>query len=482
MFVALYTSRLVLQVLGVIDMGIYNLVGGVVTLMSFLQTAQTKATSRYITYGLGLQNTDEQQKRIFSMCMTIHILIAIIVVFLAETIGLYIINNWTSIPPERVIAANVVYQISIFTFIVHIVRCPYDSVIIAHENMSIYAYMSVLEVFFQLGVVVGMLKYQGDSLVIYSFLIFVVAFFLYLLYYGYVKYKHPWYRFSWVWDKIESIRILSFSGWTLLGSTSNTLTQQGVGLLMNNLVGLIANTALGFANQVNMAVGRFISSFTTAFNPQIIKLYSNGDLNAMTILMNRASKFSFSLCYIIVLPLVYNMPFILHLWLGNVPQYTTEFCQLILICSTIDATTGVFNTAITATGSIRNYQIGISISFCVDFLCSFLLLSIGIHPAIVFGSRIITRGIFNMFVGFHYSIRLFDFPILQYIKTVLLPIFITLVFTIPSTIYIGCLMTGWLRLLVSSCISVLITTICVFVIIIDDLERKKIIKFVKNRL
>ena len=479
LFVSLYTSRLVLQALGETDLGIYNLVGGIVSLMAFLQAAQTKSTSRFITYELGLGGEPSKLSRIYSICMTIHILLAIIIVIIAETLGLFIINEYTQIPTSRMVAANLVYQFSILTFVMHFIRCPLDSVIIAHEDMTVYAYMSILEVSLQLGLVFAVLHYSGDNLILYGFLVFAVSVVLFICYLIYRRKTYPAYRYRFIWDKKESVRVLSFSGWTLLGSSANTFTQQGVALLFNNFVGLVANTALGFANQVNAAVGRFVSSFTTAFNPQIIKLQAQDDRNSLFILMNRASRFSFALCYVMALPIITNMEFILSLWLGRVPEYTTEFCQLILVCSIIDATTGVFNTSITATGEIKNYQIGIALSFLLDLTCASIFLYLGIHPAVVFGSRIITRGFMNMLIGFHYSKKLLAFPLRKYLFEVMIPIGITILITIPISMIR--MAEGWLSFILNTILTVVAVSLCTLYIIMKKHERTTIIKAIKNR-
>lgn len=482
MLVSLYTSRLVLQVLGETDLGIYNLVGGIVTLMAFLHTAQTKATSRFITYNLGNKSAQQVLQRTFSVCMTIHILISIVILAIAETIGLYIVNFWTSIPADRVVAANWVYQFSVCTFVLHFLRVPYDAVIIAHEDMSVYAYMSVFEVALQLLMVFSLSRLGGDHLTLYGFLLMAIAVVLLLCYQNYVRRKYPTYRFRWMWNKAESKKILSFSGWTVIGSTSNTATQQGVSLLLNNFVGLVANTALGFAQQLNTAVGRFVSSFTTAFNPQIIKLYAEKNYDAMFTLMNRASKFSFILCYAMALPLIINMPFLLHFWLGTVPRLTVEFCQLIIVCTVIDATTGVFNTAITATGQVRNYQIGISISFLLDLLCAWLLLLLGLHPALVFGSRIITRGVFNMLVGFFFARRQIGFSLRRYAREVLLPVTLTLIVTIPAgTAFMG-LANPLHRIVATSMMSLLSTSTCLYLFVLNRAERKRIGEYTIHKI
>lgn len=481
--VSLYTSRLVLQALGETDLGIYNVVGGIVTLMAFLQAAQTKATSRFITYELGKDDcTDEKLKRVFSVCMTIHIIIAGVVLILGETIGLWIVSEWTNIPPNRQVAANWVYQFALITFVFHIIRVPYNSVIIAHEKMSIYAYLSIVESVLKLGIVFLLFKLPQDRLVLYALLLAVVSLVVFVMYAGYTRLKYPQYKCKLLWDGEYSKRILAFSGWTMLGSTANTATQQGVSLLFNNFVGLVANAALGFANQVNAALGQFINSFSTAFNPQIIKLYAQKDFSAMHTLMFRASKFSFALAYVLALPLIANMDFILKLWLVDVPQYTTEFCQLILTCTVIDATTGVYNTSITASGKIRNYQIGISISFFLDLVCAFVLLKIGLHPAIVFGSRIITRGIVNMFIGLHYCKKQLFFNVSKYVKAVILPVIVTIVLTIPLTSIICNYFDGWPQLLLSILVSVVTVGLCTLLLIMTKSERGTVMTMIRKTL
>lgn len=481
--ISLYTSRVVLQVLGAEDLGIYNVVGGIVTLMSFLQTAQTKATSRFVTYELGKQSSSDVLRKVFSVCMTIHIIIAIISLVLGETIGLWIITHWTDIPIARQSAAMWVYQFAIVVFCCQIVRVPYDAVVVAHERMSMYAYMSILEAVLLLGMAYLLMITPGDSLIYYSASVALIAFILFLCYYIYVRRIFRVYRYKPVWDKEYSMRILSFSGWTLLGSSANTVTQQGTNLLMNNFVGLIANAALGFASQVNIAVSKFVNGFSTAFTPQIIKLYAQKEYDSMHVLMNRSSKFSFVLCYLMALPLIVNMGFILSLWLGdNIPMYTKEFCQLILVCTVIDATTGVYNTTITATGKIKYYQTVISISFLLDLACCYVLLVCSINPVFVFGSRIMTRGIINMFIGLYFVRSYTHFNILHYSKTVLLNIIFTILISLLPVYFIAKVTDGWICLISTGLVSVLLITICTLYIIMTQSERKTILSKLLHKL
>lgn len=474
LMVSLYTSRVVLKVLGAEDLGIYNVVGGIVAMMSFFQTAQTKATSRFITYELG--KGGNSFSKVFSVCITIHLVVAILGLVLGETVGLLIISKWTDIPLDRQSAAFWAYQLALFVFCVHMLRVPYDSVVVAHERMSMFAYMSIIEAALQLGLVYILTIIDGDKLIYYSLSVAFVALVLYVCYYLYVQRNFSIYRFKLTWDKVYSSRILAFSGWTLLGSGANTATQQGVNLLMNNFVGLVANAAMGFAGQVNIAVSKFINGFSTAFTPQIIKLYAIKDYKSLHILINRSSKFSFVLCLMMALPLISNMEYILSIWLGpEVPMYTKEFCQLILVCTVIDATTGVYNTVMTATGNIKNYQIAISVSFLLDLGCCFVMLVSAFNPICVFGSRIATRGIINMFIGLFFIKRQAGFNIKYYCKTVMSRIILTLIITIPPIVWVSIYTDNLLRLIITGLMSITLVSICTLFIIMSKQERMAIL-------
>lgn len=484
LLINLYCSRLILKALGVVDMGIYNVVGGIVTLMAVLQNAQSIATGRFIMYDIGKNLSDAQKSRTFSVCMTIHLLIALIVVVLGETLGLYIINSWTSIPESRTEAANIVYQLSLLTFVINIIRVPYNSVVIAYEEMDSYAFMTILETGLKLLFVYMIVMITADHLIVFAASLTTIAVIILLLYIYIVKRKHPEYKYSLVWDKQKSFKVLTFSGWTLTSSTANTFTQQGVSLLFNNFVGLVANAALGFAYQINGAVYQFVSSFSTAFNPQIVKLWSSQNKDELYKLMNRASKFSFILAYLFALPLMLNIDFILKLWLHEVPQFTQTFSLLIVICSVIDATTGVYNTAITATGKIKDYQICISISFLLDLLVSFILLYFGFHPAMVFGSRIVTRGLLNMVIGLYFTKKLIGFDVALYIKEVLLPVIITILASIPLFLFEKYIEDNLTHLVITFFTSLSVISICSLYVIMTKSERQSIILFInkiKNR-
>lgn len=480
--ISLYTSRLILKALGAEDLGLYNVVGGIVALMAFFRAALSKATSRFITYGLGSGNDNETLKRIFSAAMTNHLIIAGLAILLGETIGLFILKNWTDIPENRQMAAFWTYQCALVIFCLHIITAPFESIVIAHEKMSFYAYISILSAILKLGIAFIMLNSLLDRLILYGVLMVLMDVVILIIYILYDRRKYPVFRFRPFWDPNYSKLMFAFSGWTLLGSSANALTQQGVSLLFNNFVGLIANAALGFANQVNGALSQFVSSFHTAFNPQIIKLYAQQQMKQMHLLINRASKFSFILTYMIALPLIVNMDFILNVWLGDVPQYTTEFCQLILISCIIDSTTSVFNTSITATGNIRGFQIGISMSFFLDVFAAAVLLLIHQHPALVFGSRIVTRGFINMAIELYFVKKQLSFDLRHYFITVLLPIMLTVVVTVPLVWCSAQYFSGWLRLIISGMVSLVCCACLSMSLYINSDERKTIGRIVRSKI
>lgn len=479
--VSLYISRMILKILGVEDLGIYNVVGGIVSLMVFLRSTLSRSTSRFITYEQGVGSDRLRINQVFSAALTIHLLMAGIVLVLGETVGLYIFYNLTDIPDARRNAAFVVYQCALVNFCIHILTSPYEAIVIAHEKMQVFAYFSLLSAFLKLGVVFLLEYVYADKLILYGLLVLACTLVVGVGYVIYIHQKFPIYKESIHWDNKICREMLSFSGWTLMGSASNAASMQGVSLLFNNFVGLVANAALGFANQVNGAMSTFVSSFQTSFNPQIIKLYSQGDSYSMHLLMRRASKFSFALSWLLAWPLLMNMDFVLSVWLSDVPEYTVGFCRMILVCSIIDSVTGVFNTSIMATGKIKWYQICISVSFLLDFCCIFIMLACDIEPVLVFASRIVTRGIINACVGFGFVKRQLLFNMRQYCQEVLLPIFITISVSLIAYIVTMRMPYGWNRLIISSTLSVSILALCAFWVIMNRTERKFIFHVIKQK-
>lgn len=390
--VNLYTSRVILDVIGVEDFGVYNLVGGVVVLFSFLSSALTSATQRFLTFELGNNNIAGFQK-VFSLSLLIYLGLALIIVLLLETIGVWFLNFWLQIPSGRMWAANWVYQFTLISFIFSMLRTPYSAAVISYEGMSVFAYISIVDVMLKLLIAYILIVFPFDKLVIYSVLVSVVNLVINLLYYFYCIIKLDGCRFSYNWDYGLFKRLLNFSSWSLLGSFSVVATNQGVNMVLNIFFGVVVNAAMGIANQVNAVAGQLLNGFQTAFNPQIIKYYATDDREGLLSLIYRSSKFSYFLLMLVSLPLLFEMPKILFLWLCEVPQYTIEFCRLMLIASLFEALSGPLWMAIQATGWIRNYQLVVSLLFLLNLLLPCILYPLGYSPIVAFIIRIFIAGI-----------------------------------------------------------------------------------------
>lgn len=356
LLVSLYTSRVVLRTLGFEDFGLYNVVGSVVVFFSFLQTALTNATYRYLAYELGTGNT-AQLRKVYSMAINSHILLAIILFIILEAGGVWFLNNKLNIPPDRLNAANWAFQFSVITFCANVVRTPYNSNIIAHEHMNFYALVSIVEVLLRLCVVFLLVWSPVDKLITYAALLSVVAAFVLLCYAAYCHYSFKDCRYSWHWDGNLIRQFSSYSGWSMVVNISDVATSQCMSIFFFNFLGAVANAALGIANQVIGALTQFLHTFTQAFNPQIIKHYAAGHKDTFMRMIYSTSKISYFLLLLFSVPVVVNIHYILSIWLGDYPSYTPGFVQMIIVYSLINSFQAPLLTAVHATGKIRTHQI-----------------------------------------------------------------------------------------------------------------------------
>ena len=466
MLITLYTSRVILNVLGVEDYGVYNIIAGIVVLLAFLQTAMTNASQRYITYELG-KGELESVKKVFSMSMTTHITISLLIFFLAETIGLWFINTQLNIPANRMLAANWVYQFSILTFIVNLIRIPYNASIIAYENMSFYAYISIIESILKLLIVYVLCISPSDKLILYAILLCGVAIICTFIYKIYCCKKFLTCNYTYFWDKKLYWQLMRFSGWTMLGGISNVSAQQGGNILLNMYNGVVSNAAFGIANQVSYAVYAFSSNFQIAFNPQITKLHAVGDSLHLNNLVNKASLFSYYLMLLFAVPFMINTEIILKLWLKNVPEYTVGFCQLMVVYQLIDAFQAPLNTLIFSTGKIKNYNIWLSALIFCNIPLSLYLLSIGKSPYYVLGIRA-GINLLTAIIRVVYVRYFMNFPFLH----VVLKILAVTVLAFSGSIWVKMNLnsdTG--GFILSSLIAIIITGIVVYWIGIGKTER-----------
>ena len=356
MLISLYTSRVILNTLGITDFGIYNVVGGIISLLGFVTSSLGGASSRYITFELGKGNKNKL-KKIFGNILSIHILFSIAIFILGETIGLWFFYNKLQIPLERFNAAFWVYQFSIFTSILSFISIPYNAVIIAHEKMSAFAYISIIDVILKLLIVYLLLIIPYDKLIIYSILFFCIQAFDRIIYGVYCSKHFEETHTKLQIDKNLFKELFDFAFWTMGGNLACIGYTQGLNILLNIFFGPAINAARGIAVQVQSVVRNFCLNFQTAINPQITKNYAKKDLAQMHSLIQISSKYSFLLLYLISLPLILEAPIVLKWWLGIVPEHTINFLRIILCTSLVVSLSNPFLISIYATGMIKKFQI-----------------------------------------------------------------------------------------------------------------------------
>lgn len=392
MLITLYTSRVTLQVLGEVDFGIYNIVGGVIVLFAFINSAMSASTQRFLNFELGRRD-EARLSKVFNLSLSIHFVIAVIVVILGEIIGFWFLNNKINIPDGRMSAARIVYQISLASCAINILRVPFNACIIAYEKMSFYGIISLAEGVLKLLVVFMLLNFGRDKLIFYSILMLGVSIFMTIIYVLYCNRKFIITHFRFVWDKMLARQLLSFSTWSLLGSASIVAINQGVGVIFNIFVGVVVNAVIGIANQVNAALYSFVSNFQTAFIPQIVKTYAGGYKKEFYLMLNNTARYSFLLLFVVSYPIFVECDLILNIWLVEVPDLTVQFTRLIILSNLFDALSGPLWSAVQATGKIRNYQITVSLLFLSSLPLSYVGLKLGISVTQVFAVKVLISAI-----------------------------------------------------------------------------------------
>lgn len=422
--VTLYTSRIVLEQLGISDYGIYSLVGGIVAMLGFFNAAMATSTQRYLAIDIG-KNNFEDLKKTFSSAFIIHVGIALLILLLAETVGLWYINNVMVFPKNRVVAVNIVYQFSILTFILNVIQVPYNALIFARERMGIYAYVSILEAILKLIIVYVLVFFNDDKLIIFSILTFLVAFIIRAIYQIYCRKNFHESKISLNYDPIYFKELLFYSGWNLFGNLASIARNQGNNVVLNIFFGTMVNASYGLTMQVQSAVQMFINSFQNAVNPQITINYAKSNINGMQNLMLKSSKFSFFLTLILVVPILLNLDWLLKVWLGTPPEYTNIFISISLINISIDSLSGSLMTGIQATGRIKMYQLVVGSLVFLNMPLSFLFLKFSQFnsPWVIFIiSGIIS--ILSLLFRIYFLKKVINFNYLIFIRTVLLRVII----------------------------------------------------------
>lgn len=476
MLVSLYTSRVILNTLGVEDYGIYNVVGGIVVMFSLISGSLSSAVSRFLTFELGRGDT-ERLKRIFSTSLLIHITLAGIIFVLAETVGIWFLNTQMTIPVERLNAANWVFQASIISFMLGLFSVPYNASIISHERMSAFAYIGILDVLLRLFVVlfIAYTSLHFDRLIVYSLSLVVVSMSLQCIYLFYCRKHFEECRLHFSFDKLCWKEMSAFAGWNFIGCTAGVLKDQGVNILLNLFAGPVLNAARGVAWSVNTAICSFAGNFMAALNPQITKSYASGNYPYMISLVERGSRFSFYIILVLALPVLFETDFILTLWLKQYPDHTVNFVRLVLLLSMCDVLSNTLITLQSATGKIRNYQLAVGGMLFMNFPLSYICLKISLPPE----STLIVAlfvSVCCLVLRLLFLHRMVCFSIKRYLRNVCFNVLlVTFVATIIPVILYSQMSDGWERFFIVSLGTVLSAATAVYFVGCTGRERQFIL-------
>jgi O-antigen/teichoic acid export membrane protein len=434
--VSLYTSRVVLNTLGVDDYGIYNVVGSIVVMFSFLNGSMTTATQRYITFAIG-RGDNSRLQTIFSTALQIHFLIAVIVIVGGEIIGLWFLYNKLQIPEERMNAAFWVLQCSVISTSVMVLSVPYEADIIAHEEMSAFAYISIFEALLNLFVVYLLLLFSIDKLILYAFLILTIRFLIRFCYTRYCNDKFAETKYHRVWDRQLFREMVAFAGWSVFGNFAVACLGQGLNILLNIFFGSVVNAARGISVQVQSAIQGFVGNFQMALNPQITKTYARGEMNDMHQLMFCSARFSFYLLFLLSLPVLLETEYILTLWLKIVPENTVIFLRIIICTSLISTVSNPLAIANQATGKVKYYQIVCGSILILVLPFSYVCLRLGLPAYSVFLVHLVMEMI-CMFARMVMLRPLLHIRIREYIEQIHLRIFGVVLVAVVAPIVAHC--------------------------------------------
>lgn len=481
MLVGLYVSRVVLQQLGVEDYGLYNVIGGIIAMFSFINGSMVNVSTRFITVYLA-KNDIKMLNNIFSMSFLIHFSIGVVILLLGETIGLWYLNNKLVIPEGREFAAHWLYQLSIISCIISILYVPYNGLIVAHERMKAFAYISVMDSMLKLLIAIMIAYSPFDKLIFYGTLLAGVSFLDIIIYFVYCRKNFKESILVFYWNKAIFKRMLEFAGWALIGNFSYLFYSQGINLMLNAFCGPAVNAARGVAVQVEGVIRQFAGNVQVAINPQIIKSYTSNELERMYALIFTSSRLCFYLLYIISLPIMIEADFILNLWLGTVPNHTVNFVRLILCISILDALINPMFTANLACGKLRIYHISLSILMYAFMFVTYFSIRQTLLPESVFVTLLIAT-ILGVVLRIFILEKQIGLSKLTYIHKVLLPIIsvavISCVLPITSHLIID---NNIARFFISSLLSIISVLVTTYYIGMDKTEKQLVISFVKNKI
>lgn len=473
--VGLYTARVVLNTLGASDYGLYSVVGGIITLFTFVNGTLATGTQRFLTFSLG-QGNFKKLTSVFSTASYLHLFLAIIILVLSEIVGLWLLYYKMQIPEGRMDAAFWVFQFSVWASMVAIIQVPFMSSIIAHEKMGIYAWVSIYDAIMKLLIVYLLQIVNADKLILYAFLLLLVHISTSLIYIFYCTFNYKECRLFRNFDKSTFKEIASFSGWNIFGVSAVTLQGQGVNLLLNMFFGTIVNAARGIAFQVNGIIIQFVNNFQTAVNPQIVKLYASGQKDKMINLVIENSKIASYLLLLIAIPLFIEIEFVLSIWLGDYPEYTPVFLRIIIVQSLVQTISRPVVMAVHAVGKMKEVNLTSGLALLLILPVTYILLKLGVDPVTVFIVNVIPWFL-ETFFELYYENKFIGFPILGFYKRVYGVVFplAIMMFSIPYVAHVFLPYSGWIRFLMVCIISFLSSGFTIFYLGISAQMRETVI-------
>lgn len=479
MAISLYTVRAILDILGVVDYGIYNVVGGVVTMFAFMNRTLSTSSQRYFSIELA-RGDQERLTKWFCLNITTFLIIGFVIAFFLETVGLWFLNAQMTIPDERMMAANVVYQLSIISFLFHIVSIPYLALVIAHEKMNVFAYVGILEALGRLAIVFVLMWLAYDKLIIYGILILLLSVCVSMSYIIYCWRHYPESIYRWYWNSAEVKELLGFSGWHFLGTFSNSCRSQGINILLNLFFNPAVNAARAISYQVYGAAHQLVSNFFTAVKPQIYKAYASEQYTELYKLINRSTMICTYLLSLLVFPLFANTELVLGWWLKVIPEYAVIFTQLVLLNGLADSLNLPMTAAALATGSIRKYELWLSSIVLMNLPISYIVLKLGAPPYAAMIVSILLSCVCIVRRAFLLK-DMMRFPVKPYFVMVIKVFIVTAVMMFVVKYGLDGRVTGIVSLFFYSCIIVIVLTV-LYSIIIGRNDRTYIFDVIKKKL
>lgn len=458
MLVSLYTSRVVLQALGVEDYGIYNVVGGFVAMFSMISTSLSSSVSRFLTFELG-RGDMEQLKKVFSTSLCIHLVLAGIVFLAAESVGVWFLNTQMTIPADRLYAANWVFQASLVAFMFGLFSVPYNASIVAHERMTAFAYIGILDIILRLFIIlfIAYAPFHFDRLIVYALLLVVLGISMQAVYWIYCKYHFDECRLQFRFYHETWKAMSTFAGWNFIGCTAVLLKDQGVNILLNLFIGPVINAARAIAGSVNNVLSSFAGNFMTALTPQITKSYAAGDYSYMFSLVERGSRFSYYILLVFALPVLFETDFILTLWLKSYPEHTVNFVRLVLLVTMCDILSNTLINLQLATGKLRNYQLAVGGMLLMNFPLSYICLKLGFPPESVLIVALLVA-VCCLLLRLLFLRKMVGLPIRRYLYKVCgNVVVVTIVALLLPLLFMWQMQDGFLRFFAVSILSVVCT-------------------------